>query len=250
MMIDAGTIQARKWLSPPFFFDKALKWAPWCLLTGMVIFIAALWWALFKSPPDYLQGESVRIMYLHVPSAWMSLFLYVVMAGCSACGLIFRLKIGFYLSAACAPIGAAFTLAALVTGSIWGKPTWGAWWVWDARLTTELILFFLYLGYIGVRSAVDDQNKADRLAAVVALVGLINIPIIHFSVHFWNTLHQGASVFRMDGPSIAISMLIPLLLMTLAYMILSLAACLESTCCEIMRREHGRRWLQSRLDMH
>ncbi|MFT4563517.1 MAG: heme exporter protein C, partial [Gammaproteobacteria bacterium] len=191
--------------------------SPW--LTGLcvLLFAVGLYTGLFVAPADYQQGESFRIIYVHVPAAWMSLFIYVVMASAAACGLIWHVKLGDMVARACAPLGAWFTFLALVTGSLWGKPMWGTYWVWDARLTSELILLFLYLGYIALQGAIDDRRVAARAGAIVALVGTVNLPIIHYSVEWWNTLHQGPTVSKLDAPSIAPSMLLPLLIMAVAY---------------------------------
>ena len=198
-----------------------LKWSrrvlPWASVTTVILLTAGIYLSLFVAPPDYQQGETVRIMFVHVPSAWMALFTYAVMAGASAAGLIWKSPLSHLTAKAAAPIGASFTLLALVTGSLWGQPMWGTWWVWDARLTSVLILFFLYLGYIALWEAIDDYTRAAKSAAILALVGVVNIPIIKFSVDWWNTLHQPASVLRMDGPSIHPSLLIPLLVMGVAF---------------------------------
>ncbi len=172
---------------------------------------------LFVAPPDYQQGESVRIMYVHVPAAWMALFVYSVIAAASAVSLIWRHLLADLVAKAAAPLGASFTLIALVTGSLWGKPMWGTWWVWDARLTSVLILFFLYLGHIALTHAFDDVSRGARAAAILALVGFVNVPIIKFSVDWWNTLHQPSSVLKLDGPAIHPTMLWPLLLMAVAF---------------------------------
>ena len=194
-----------------------LKWSrrvlPWASVTTVILLAAGLYLSLFVAPPDYQQGETVRIMFVHVPSAWMALFTYAVMAGASAAGLIWKSPLSHLTAKAAAPIGASFTLLALVTGALWGQPMWGTWWVWDARLTSVLILFFLYLGYIALWEAIDDYTRAAKSTAILALVGVVNIPIIKFSVDWWNTLHQPASVLRMDGPSIHPSLLVPLLVM-------------------------------------
>ncbi|MEM6413600.1 MAG: heme ABC transporter permease [Pseudomonadota bacterium] len=181
-----------------------------CLTTG-------LYFALFASPADYQQGDTVRIMYVHVPAAWMALLCYTAMAASSLTGFVWKHPLADVAAKATAPIGAVFTLLALITGAIWGKPTWGTWWVWDARLTSVLVLFFLYLGYISVWTAIEEPTRAARVAAIVCLVGFVNVPIIKFSVDWWNSLHQPASIIRADGPSIDSSMLTPLLLMALGY---------------------------------
>ena len=197
---------------------------------------AGLYYALFDSPPDYQQGDTVRIMYVHVPSAWLAMFGYMVMAGASAMALIFRHPLADVCAKSAAPIGAAFTFLALFTGSLWGKPMWGTWWVWDARLTSVLILFFLYLGYIALWTTIEEPLRAARATAVLALVGAVNVPVIHYSVVWWNTLHQPASVFRLDGPSIASSMLVPLALMALGFTALFITLLLVRMRAEILRR--------------
>jgi heme exporter protein C len=186
---------------------------PWLAAATVLLIACGLYLALVVSPPDYQQGESVRIMYVHVPAAWMAMFCYAALAGASAVGLIWKHPVADLAAKATAPIGASFTFLALVTGSLWGKPMWGTWWVWDARLTSVLILFFLYLGYMALQSAFDDPARGTRAAAIMALVGFVNVPIIKFSVDWWYTLHQPASVFRAGGPSIDATMLWPLALM-------------------------------------
>ena len=191
---------------------------PWMAMVSIITFTAGLYFALFIAPPDYQQSESVRIMYVHVPAAWMAMFCYAVMVVASGSSLIWRYLVAEVVAKATAPIGAAYTLLALATGALWGKPMWGTWWVWDARLTSVLILFFLYLGFIALHGAFDNPSRGARAASILALVGAINVPIIKFSVDWWNTLHQPASVIKFDGPAIHSSMLTPLLLMALAYM--------------------------------
>ena len=182
-----------------------------------MLLAVGLYLALVVVPADYQQGDTVRIMFVHVPSAWMAMFCYTFLAVASAVALIWKHPLADLAAKASAPIGAGFTFLALVTGSLWGKPMWGAWWVWDARLTSVLILFFLYLGYMALWQSIEDDQKAAKAAAVLALVGAVNVPIIKFSVDWWNTLHQPASVLRMDGPAIHPSMLWPLLIMALAF---------------------------------
>src|SRR3954453_8642811 len=193
---------------------------PW--LGGASLFVLALGlvWSLVLAPPDYQQGESVRIMFIHVPAAWMALSVYLFVAIASAVALVWRHPLAEIAAQAAAPIGAAFTLVCLATGSLWGRPMWGAWWVWDARLTSVLVLFFLYLGYIALVNAFDDRGRGARAGALLALVGVVNLPIIKFSVDWWNTLHQPASVVRLGGPKIDPSMLAPLLLMAVAFTLL------------------------------
>jgi heme exporter protein C len=192
----------------------AIGWATALLLAvGLVL-------ALFVAPPDYQQGESVRIMFIHVPAAWMATFVYANLALAAAVGLIWRHPLAEIAAQEAAPLGAAFTFVCLVTGSLWGRPMWGTYWVWDARLTSMLLLFFLYLGHIALSRAYDDPDRGDRAAAILALIGAINLPIIKFSVDWWNTLHQPASVFRLGGPAISLSMLLPLLIMAVAFTVM------------------------------
>lgn len=202
-----------RFANPTRFLRLAAIVQPWAIGLAVLLVGAGLVWGLLVSPPDYQQGNSVRIMYVHVPSAWMAMFIYAAIAGASAVGLIWRHPVADLVGKASAPIGACFTFICLASGSLWGKPMWGTWWEWDARMTSVLILFFLYLGYIALWQAFDDQAKAARAAAILALVGFVNVPIIKFSVDWWNTLHQPASVLTMSGPKIHADILWPLLLM-------------------------------------
>lgn len=208
---------------------------PFWVLTVLLL-AAGLWFALVASPPDYQQGETVRIMYVHVPSAWLAMFGYSIMAVASAVALIFRHPLADVCAKSAAPVGASFTFLALVTGSLWGQPMWGTWWEWDARMTSVLILFFLYLGYIALWATIEEPTRAARAAAVLALVGAINIPIIRYSVVWWNTLHQPASVIRMDGPTIAPAMLLPLMLMAVGFTLLFVTLLMVRMRAEILRR--------------
>lgn len=208
---------------------------PFGLITAALL-AAGVYLSLFVAPPDYQQGETVRIMYIHVPAAWLAMFGYMTMAGASAVALVFRHPLADMCAKSAAPLGAAFTFLALVTGSLWGRPMWGAWWVWDARLTSMLILFFLYLGYMALWATIEEPIRAGRAAAVLALVGSINVPIIHYSVVWWNTLHQPASVFRIGGPTIATSMLVPLLVMALGFTFFFVTLLLVRMRAEILRR--------------
>ncbi len=195
---------------------------PWLSAATVICLAYGLYLSLIASPADYQQGETVRIMYVHVPSAWMALFVYTAMAVASLVAVIWRHPLAEIAAQASAPIGAAFTFCALVTGSLWGKPMWGTWWVWDARLTSVLILFFIYIAHMALTSAFDDPARGRRAAAILCLVGFVNVPIIKFSVEWWNTLHQPASVIKMGGPSIHADMLWPLLVMALAFKLLYL----------------------------
>src|SRR5579885_1667120 len=205
--------------NPARFMRLSAALLPWCAWAAGLFLAAGVVLALFVAPPDYQQGEAVRIMYVHVPAAWMASFVYALMAGASAVGLISRHPLADIAARAAAPLGAGFTLVCLVSGSLWGEPMWGTWWVWDARLTSVLVLFFLYVGYIALVNGFDDPTRGARAGAVLALVGVVNLPIIKFSVDWWNTLHQPASVFRMGGPTIDRSMLVPLLVMAAAFML-------------------------------
>lgn len=254
-MSDTGTQENRSLTArlhrlgtPREFYRLSGRMAPW--LTGAALVLAAwgLYGGLVQAPADYQQGDSFRIIYIHVPSAWMSLFVYVFMAVNAAIGLIWRVKLAEVLASASAPAGAAFTLLALISGSLWGKPMWGAYWVWDARLTSELILLFLYLGFIALESAIEDPRAASRASAVLAIAGVINIPIIHYSVEWWNTLHQGPTVTKFDKPSIHLDMLIPLLVMALAFKLYFFANLLMRARCLLLRRERNSRWVQTLVD--
>jgi heme exporter protein C len=206
-----------RFANPTRFVALARAVQPWAAGIALVALLGGLWFGLLASPPDYQQGETVRIMYVHVPAAWMAMFCYSAMAGASAVALVWKHAVAHVTARATAPIGAAFTFLALATGSLWGKPMWGTWWVWDARLTSVLILFFLYLGYMALENAFDDRARGAKAAAILAIVGAVNVPIIKFSVDWWNTLHQPASVVRLGGPAIDPSMLTPLVLMAIGY---------------------------------
>lgn len=211
-------IPAPAFLSNPERFMAFSRWAaPMFGAIAVVLAIAGLWLG-FSAPEDYQQGDTVRIMFIHVPAAWLSMFVYVCLTVASFLALVFRHALADAAAQAAAPLGAAFTFLALVTGALWGRPMWGAWWVWDARLTSVLVLFLVYVAYIALRASLDDETKAARAGAILALVGAVNLPVIKFSVDWWNTLHQGASVFRAEGPAMTNDFLWPLLLMGLAYM--------------------------------
>jgi len=208
-----------RFANPARFSRIAARVLPWSTTATIILFVVGLYFALFASPADYQQGDTVRIMYVHVPSAWIAMGCYTFIALMSAIALIWKHPLADIAARAAAPLGAGFTLIVLITGSLWGKPTWGTWWVWDARLTSVLVLFFLYLGHIALTNAFDNPQRGARAAAVLALVGFVNIPIIKFSVDWWNTLHQPASVTRLDAPAIDPAMLTPLLLMALAFLL-------------------------------
>jgi len=233
-----------KFGSPPHFYRIAGKWLPWLGILFALLLVAGLYGGLVLAPPDYQQGDSYRIIFIHVPSAWMSLFIYVVMAFCGIVIIVWRMKLAEVVLISSAPIGASFTFLALVTGSLWGKPMWGAWWVWDARLTSELILLFLYLGVIGLYNAIEDKRVAARAVAILTIVGVVNIPIIHYSVMWWNTLHQGPTITKFDTPSIHWSMLIPLLLMALAFQVYYLLTLFRRCRAELLQRERNSKWVE------
>ena len=239
-----------KWIhrlgSPPVFYRLAERALPWCAWTCALLLAAGTWLALVAAPPDYKQGHGYRIMFVHVPAAWLSMAVYVGMAAAGAVRLIWRMKIAAILANAAAPIGASLAALTLATGAIWGKPMWGAWWVWDARLTSELILLLLYLGFIGLQSAIPDRDAAEQAGAILLLVGVVNIPVIHFSVEWWNTLHQPASVMKFGAPSVHPDMLRPLLLMSFGFMMFALVAVLLRAQAALLRRERGAKWIQTR----
>ena len=236
--------------SPRHFYRISGRLVPWCGGLTIGLLAAGLYGGLVLAPPDYQQGESYRIIFIHVPSAWMSLFVYMVMAGAGAVGLIWRMKVADVVAAASAPLGASFTFLALATGSLWGKPMWGTYWVWDARLTSELVLLFLYFGVIGLHAAIEDKRTASRAAAVLALVGVVNIPIIHYSVQWWSTLHQAATVTKLDSPSIHMSMLVPLLIMALAFKLYYVTVLLMRSRYEVLERERTSAWVGDLIREH
>ena len=206
-----------RFANPTRFMRLASAVMPWTAAAAVLLLGSGLYFALFDSPADYQQGESVRIMYVHVPSAWLAMAGYSTVAVASAFALIWKHPLADLIARAASPVGACFALLCLVTGSLWGKPMWGTWWAWDARLTSVLILFFLYLGHMALLNAFDDAARGARAAAILALAGFVNVPIIKFSVDWWNTLHQPASVSKMGMPSIDPKMLLPLMLMALGY---------------------------------
>ncbi len=222
--------------NPTRFMQLSGALLPWLWALALAALGIGLWLAVFSVPADYQQGETVRIMYIHVPAAWLALFLYTLMALSALGTLIWRHPLADVSQKAAAPIGAAFTLVCLLTGAFWGKPMWGTYWVWDARLTSVLVLLLIYLGLLALWRSIDDPSRAGRAVAIMTLVGFINVPIIKFSVDWWNTLHQPASVFRLQGPSIHPSMLWPLLLVAVGFTLLALALHMLAMRAEIMRR--------------
>jgi heme exporter protein C len=229
--------------SPPNFERFASKWAPWAFALAFLSLALGVYGALYSVPADYKQGESFRILYIHVPAAWMSLFIFVVMASQAVIALVWRIKLSEILAMACAPIGAAFTVITLATGSIWGKPMWGTWWDWDPRLTTELILLFLYLGVMGLYNAIDDRRAAARAAGLLSIVGVALLPIIRYSVVWWNSLHQGQTISLMGGSRMDPSMMLPLWLMVAATKFWFAGSLLARARADNLRREAGKDWV-------
>ena len=231
--------------SPPYFYRLAGRMLPWLYAIALISGAVGLYGGLAVAPADYQQGESFRIIYVHVSSAWMSLFVYFFMAANGFIALVWRIKLSETLAMASAPIGAAFTFITLVTGSLWGKPMWGTWWTWDARLTSELVLLFLYLGVIGLYHAIEDTRQAARAAAFLAIVGSVNLPIVHYSVQWWNTLHQGSTVSLMGQSHISTSMLWPLLTLAFATHVYFFASLLARSRAMLIGLESGKDWVRA-----
>jgi len=236
-----------KLASPPYVYALAARLTPWFAWPAALLILGGLYAGLVLAPPDYQQGEGFRIIYVHAPTAWLSILVYVVMGVSAGIGLIWRMKVAHAVAASCAPIGASFTVAALVTGSLWGKPMWGTFWEWDPRLVSELILLFLYLGYLGLRAGFDDTQRADRASALLAVVGLVNVPIIHYSVVWWNSLHQAPSVMQLGKPKMPASMLTPLLMVLLGFTLFFVALLLVRLRAEVLQRERSASWLREAL---
>lgn len=232
-----------KYSSPASFYPLAGRLIPWFAGLALVLTVIGLYLGFFVAPTDYKQGEAYRIMFIHVPAAWMSMFIYIVMAIYAALALIMKTRLSTMMASALAPTGALFTFIALWTGAFWGKPMWGAWWVWDARLTSELILLFLYIGYMSLYAAIDDPRRAARASGLLVLVGVVNVPIIYFSVKWWNTLHQGASISFGQAPSMAATMLTAMAIMALAFWMYTIAVVLMRVRCEILERERHSEWV-------
>ncbi len=237
------TINWFKYSAPASFYTLAGKMIPFFTFLAIALLITGLYVGFFVAPTDFQQGEAYRIIFIHVPAAWMSMFLYVVMAFWAGIGLAFNTRLSSMFATAIAPTGAMFTFIALWTGALWGKPMWGTWWVWDARLTSELILLFLYIGFMSLQAAIDDPRRADKAGAILALVGVINIPIIYFSVQWWNTLHQGASVSVNQAPSMATTMLWGMMIMVFAAWMYSIAVILKRVRIIILERESHTTWV-------
>ena len=243
-MISSGWKLIQQLSSPRYFYQLSGKLIPWVTAIFAVLFFYGLMGGLLLAPPDYQQGDAFRIIYIHVPCAALSLFVYLCMSIAVIINLVWKIKLADVIAKVSAPMGAMFTFLALVTGSIWGKPMWGTWWIWDARLTSELILLFLYIGYIGLYSAIANPKSAAKISAIFALIGLVDIPIIHYSVYWWNTLHQGATISRFAKPAIESSMLWPLLAMIAGMgLYVSAIMCLKLRT-QILSREADKRWVQ------
>ncbi len=236
-----------RFAATPVFYPLAGRLLPWFTAAAIVLTIAGLYVGFGIAPTDFQQGEVYRIIFIHVPSAWMAMFIYLVMAGYAVLTLVWRSKLSAMMCRALAPTGAIMAVIALLTGAVWGKPTWGTWWVWDARLTSTLILLFLYLGYMALVEAIEDTTRADRAGALLLLVGVVNVPIIYFSVRWWNTLHQGASVSLTTSPKMASTMLTGMLLMSLAAWMYAIAAALHRVRSIILQRERHTRWVRQLL---
>ena len=237
-----------KYAAPQRLHALAGAALPWFAALAVLLTLVGLWIGLGVSPTDAQQGEVYRIIFIHVPAAWMSMVIYLAMAFWAGIGLAFNARSASMLALALAPTGALMTFIALWTGALWGKPTWGAWWVWDARLTSELILLFLYIGYMALHAAIDDTRRADRAAALLALVGVVNVPIIYFSVKWWNTLHQGASVSLTKAPSMAATMLLGMAVMALAFWAYCIAVALMRVRVIILERERSAVWARNTLE--
>src|SRR5688572_21158657 len=243
--MSAGNINWFRYSSPQSFYPLAGRMAPWFLVAAAISAVVGLYVAFFVAPTDAQQGESYRIIFIHVPAAWMSMFIYAVMAFWAVTGLAFNTRLSSMMATALAPTGALMTFVALWTGALWGKPTWGTWWVWDARLTSELILLFLYFGFMALQAAIDDPRRADKAGVLLALVGIVNLPIIYFSVQWWNTLHQGASVSLTKSPSMAATMLAGMLIMVFSFWMYSVAASLLRVRAVILERERNAGWVNT-----
>ena len=231
--------------SPPHMFGLAGRLAPWLGGIALVLLAAGTAWGLVFAPPDYEQGDGYRIIYVHVPAAWLSLFVYTMLAVACAVGLIWRMKVAFAVAMAVAPLGAMFTFLSLVTGSLWGQPMWGTWWAWDPRLTSQLILLFLYLGFMALNRAFPEQQTGDRASALLGVVGVVNVPIIHYSVEWWHSLHQPATIAQFGAPTIDTAMLVPLLVMALGFKLYFLwLGCLQLRS-ELLLRERRASWVKA-----
>ena len=238
-----------QYASAQTFYPLAGRMIPWFATLAAMLGLIGLYLGLFVAPTDATQGDAYRIIFIHVPAAWMSMLIYVVMAIWAGLGLTLNTRLSSMMASALAPTGALMTFIALWTGSFWGRPTWGTWWVWDARLTSELILLFLYIGFMSLQAAIDDPRRSDRAGALLALVGVVNVPIIYFSVKWWNTLHQGASVSLTRAPSMAHTMLAAMLIMTFAFWAYAIAVALARVRCIILERERRAQWVSELRDV-
>ena len=237
-------VRTFRYAAPATFYPLAGKLQPWFAGLAALLTIAGLWIGFFVAPTDATQGEGYRIIFVHVPASWMAMFLYCVMAFWAAVGLAFRIRLAAMTASAIAPTGALFAVLSLFTGALWGKPMWGTWWVWDARLTSTLVLLFLYLGFIALQAAIDDPRRADKAGAILAIVGVVNVPVIYFSVRWWNTLHQGATISFTKSASIAPTMLWAMLLMALAFWMYAIAVVLMRLRIVLLERESHTEWVQ------
>jgi heme exporter protein C len=233
-----------KFSSPASFYPLARKISLVSTVIAVVLIAIGLYMSFFVAPTDYKQGEGYRIIFVHVPASWMSMFLYVVMAGWAAVGLVFNTRLSAMMAQSLAPTGAMFAFLSLWTGSFWGKPMWGTWWVWDARITSELILLFLYLGYMALRSAIDDPRRGDRASAILLLVGVVNVPVIYYSVKWWNTLHQGSTIRFREESTMEETMLVTMLIMTLGFWAYSIAVSMARVRTVILERERSASWVR------
>ena len=233
-----------KYSSPSTYYPLAGRLIPWFAWSAVILIVYGLYMSFFVAPVDYKQGEGYRIIFIHVPAAWMSMLIYVVMAFWAVFGLIYNTRVSHMMTSALAPTGAMFAFLSLWTGAFWGKPMWGTWWVWDARLTSALILFFLYIGFIALKSSIEDKRRADRAGAILAIVGVVNIPIIYYSVKWWNTLHQGMTVKTSTKSSMDENMLIAMLVMTFGFWAYTIAVALVRVRCEILERERDTTWVK------
>ena len=231
--------------SPPYFYRFAARVTPW-LFGFAALFVAGGWgFGLFFAPTDFQQGDAYRILFVHVPAAWLSLFVYSLMASCAVAGIVWRAKMAAVIAVAAAPLGAAFTFLALATGAIWGRPMWGAWWVWDARLTSELILLFLYLGFVALYASLPDKRAAWRAGAILLVVGFVNVPVVHYSVEWWSSLHQPASVMRFGKPAMHPAMLAPLLASAIGGSLFFFASLFVFAQASLLRAEAGSDWARA-----
>jgi heme exporter protein C len=233
-----------KFSSPATFYPLAHRIAVVSSVIAVALIVYGLYLSFFVAPTDYKQGDGYRIIFVHVPASWMSMFIYLVMAGWAALGLVFNTRLSAMMAQALAPTGAMFAFLSLWTGSFWGKPMWGTWWVWDARITSELILLFLYLGYMALRSAIDDPRRADRASGILLLVGVVNVPIIYFSVKWWNTLHQGSTIRLNEESTMDDTMLTAMLIMTLGFWAYSIAVAMVRVRNVILERERTASWVR------